>query len=150
MKKRLIIVTACVLLALTPAVAGAVGNTSLSHRIPVSGPVVTVEPGDDNGGLVSRDQRTEPGDDRDASASPPTATPAPAAAAQPAPVASASPGATHDAGDDHGGLVPRDQRTEPGDDRDARSGSDDGSGHGGDDGPGHDAGDDNGGSRHGD
>jgi hypothetical protein len=33
--------------------------------------------------------------------------------------------ATHDANDDHGGRVPRDQRTEPGDDRDAR-GADDG------------------------
>jgi hypothetical protein len=54
-------------------------------------------------------------------------------------------------GDDHGGDVPRDDRTEAGDDRDATSGSDDtgshsgsddsgsdDSGHGSDDGPDHD------------
>jgi hypothetical protein len=54
-------------------------------------------------------------------------------------------------GDDHGGDVPRDDRTEAGDDRDGTSGRDDSdshsgsddsgsddSGHGSDDGPGHD------------
>lgn len=130
MKKRLILVTAAVLLALTPAAAGAIGNTSLSHRVPVSGPTRTVEPGDDNGGLVDRDLRTEPGDDRDANGAP-------------APSASAT--STPEAGDDKGGLRDRDQRTEPGDDRDDRRSSDDSSGHRGDD----SGRDDHGGSRHG-
>jgi hypothetical protein len=43
---------------------------------------------------------------------------------------------THDANDDHGGRVPRDRRTEPGDDRgthhEAEPGDDHGDDHGGD------------------
>lgn len=169
MKKRLILVVAGVMLALSPAAAGAIGNTSLSHRVPVSGPTATTGPGDDRavtappspttsgtsasvghdagddrGGLVPRDQRAEPGDDRDAATAPATAgAPAPSAAATSA--ATADPGASRPADDDHGGLVARDQRTEPGDDR-----SGDATGRGGDDdGTGHDASDDHGGSGHG-
>ena len=145
MKKRLTLVAAGVLLALSPAAAGAIGNTSLSHRVPVSGPILTVEPTDDNGGLVPRDQRTEAGDDRGVGALP-VVSPSPAA----------SPVAVHEAGDDKGGLVPRDQRVEPGDDRavdtlPAPAGSPaPGVTHdAGDDGTGHDAGDDHGGSGHG-
>ena len=67
------------------------------------------EPGDDNGGLLDRDQRFEPGDDRDINGSATTASPA------------------TEPGDDHGGHGSRDDRVEPGDDRDN-------SGHGGSDG----------------
>ncbi len=166
MKKRLILVVAGVMLAASPAAAGAIGNTSLSHRVPVSGPTVTTRPsddlpvaaspspttsgmptpgmghdaGDDHGGLVPRDQRTEPGDDRDGATTPSPTVPGPSVA----PVTTDEPGASHDAGDDHGGLVPRDQRTEPGDDHPG-----DATRLGDDDGAGHDAGDDHGGSRDG-
>lgn len=147
MKKRLILVTAGLLIALTPAAAGAIGNTSLSSRVPVSGPTTTIEPADDRGGLVDRDQRVEPGDDRETAG---VRSPAPESSVSqtPEPSSTPAPTSTHDVADDHGGLVDRDLRTEPGDDRDARGASDDRH-SGSDDGPGHDAGDDHGGSRHG-
>lgn len=123
MKKTIIIAGAAVVLAATPAIIGLWSNPSFSQtipvRVPASGQVVPLEVAgtpspspsiDDNGGDVPRDQRTEPGDDRDVQG----ATPSP----------SASP-------DDHGGDRPRDERTEPGDDR--RSGGSDDSGHGSDD-----------------
>lgn len=117
MSKRYLVIAAGVALALTPAVAGAVGNTSLSHRVPVSGPTpITV---DDKGGLRDRDLRVEPGDDRGgASGADDSPSSLPSSSASPSATPSVGPSA-HDAGDDKGGLRDRDQRVEPGDDRDA-------------------------------
>jgi hypothetical protein len=132
--KRTIITVAALVAVLIPAAAGLWGNASFSQavpvRVPASAEVVTPtlptptvtgtsEVGDDHGGETPRDQRTEPGDDRDGATSTPTVS------------------RSTDDGDDHGGETPRDQRTEPGDDRDGESGNSgpgsDDSGHGSDD-----------------
>lgn len=130
MKKQILFGAGALVLVAVPAVIGLWGNASFAQsvpvRVPASGQVVTPAPSpsssvDDHGGDTPRDQRTEPGDDRDVQGGAPQS---------PAPAPSSSV-------DDHGGDRPRDQRTEPGDDR--RSGSDDsgsddsGSGSGGDD-----------------
>lgn len=152
--KRILFFTAAAVLVAAPAVAGLVGNSSLSPSVPVVPPTQAVVT-DDHGGLTDRDDRTEVGDDRavQGGVSSPSATP--------------SPSSTPEAGDDHGGLTDRDDRFEVGDDRDVNGGATpvpeptssaddsghdgDSSGHGGssgggsDDGPGHDVGDDNGG-----
>ena len=104
-----------------------IGNTlpiDDNHRVDDRG--THVEPGDDRGGLVTRDARTEVGDDRGTHVEP---------------------------GDDRGGDA-----TSPAPDA-SRSGPEDGSGHdgsghdgsgsGSDDGSGHDAGDDSGSGGHG-
>jgi hypothetical protein len=149
--KRLALITAALLVAMTPAALGLWGNASFSQAVPVQvperGQVVTVtvpaptassrtasssptaptgrvtRTGDDHGGDVPREQRTEPGDDRDRQGAVSTTAPRPSAST-----------ATTEA-DDHGGDVPRDQRSEPGDDRDSGRTDDDssGSGHGSDD-----------------
>jgi hypothetical protein len=128
--KRTTITLAALLTALVPAAVGLWGNASFSQAVPVRGPasaeVVTAStptPGpttttDDDGGDTPRDQRTEPGDDRDDHSATATSTSHPSGTR------------TTEAGDDHGGRTPRDQRTEPGDDRDSGSG---GSGSGSDD-----------------
>jgi hypothetical protein len=131
---KYLIATAALVLAGVPAAVGLAGNDSFSRDVPVRVPeqaqTVTpaptpaasvdddgtadqgrgdVEPGDDRGGDVPRDDRTEAGDDRGDHAEP---------------------------GDDNGGDRPRDARTEAGDDRDGTSGhdgSDDSSGPSGDD-----------------
>ncbi len=138
--KRTTITLAALLAALVPAAVGLWGNASFSQavpvRVPASAQVVTptapATTADDHGGDTPRDQRTEPGDDRDNRSAPSTSTP--------------SGTRTTEAGDDHGGDTPRDQRTEPGDDRDSGSG---GSGSGSDDtsgtsGSGHSGSDDSG------
>jgi hypothetical protein len=120
--KRTTITLAALLAALVPAAVGLWGNASFSQavpvRVPASAQVVTptspATTADDHGGDTPRDQRTEPGDDRDDRSATSTSTPTGTR--------------TTEAGDDHGGDTPRDQRTEPGDDRDAGSG---GSGSGG-------------------
>jgi hypothetical protein len=139
MKKRILLGAGALALAAVPATIGLWGNASFAEsvpvRVPASGQVATGTPvptavvsaspspsaslADDRGGEVARDQRIEPGDDRDIQGATPTA---------PAP------------GDDGGGVVARDQRTEPGDDRRSDdSGRDRGeddvdtSGHGDDD-----------------
>jgi hypothetical protein len=136
--KRVLISAAVAAAVALPAVIGLWGNASFSQAVPVRAPAAgqvvapSPTPGstagtvDDNGGDTPRDQRTEPGDDRDAQGG--TATPAP------------SPSATAPGADDNGGEVPRDQRVEPGDDRDTSgssgsgsSGGDDHGGHGSDD-----------------
>lgn len=143
MKKQILFGAAAAVVVAVPAVIGLWGNASFAQSVPVrvpssgqiatSSPVPTPTPTpsvsvDDRGGEVPRDQRTEPGDDRDVqggvSQTPVVPAPAPSA-------------------DDRGGDLPRDQRTEPGDDR--RSGGDDsGSGGSGSSGPGN-GGDDSGG-----
>ena len=78
--KRLSITLAALLAALLPAAVGLWGNASFSQevpvRVPASAEVVTptVPTGsattvDDHGGDTPRDQRTEPGDDRDSGTS---------------------------------------------------------------------------------
>jgi hypothetical protein len=119
--KRILIGTAVAALVAVPAVVGLWGNASFSQQVPVrvpaSGQVASPSPSgtpegvDDNGGDTPRDQRTEPGDDRDVQGD----TPAP------------SPSASSDTADDHGGDTPRDQRTETGDDHGGHGG------HGNDD-----------------
>ena len=121
--KRILIGTAVAALVTVPAVVGLWGNASFSQQVPVrvpaSGQVASPSPTpsgtpegvDGNGGDTPRDQRTEPGDDRDVQGG----TPAP------------SPSASSDTADDHGGDTPRDQRTETGDDHGGRGG------HGNDD-----------------
>ena len=144
--KRLSITAAVILAALVPAVIGLWGNASFSQGVPVlvpaSGQVVTVTATpttvqtatpipDDHGGLTPRDDRTEPGDDRDT----PTVT-------------STTPAATPTV-DDHGGRTPRDDRTEAGDDRrPATSTSTSSSGSGGGSGSGSDSGSSGSGSGH--
>ena len=77
---------------------------------PTSSTAVTV---DDNGGLTDRDDRVEPGDDRDVQGgshgTSPSSSPGPSSSPSTSPVASAV--------DDNGGLVDRDLRVETGDDR---------------------------------
>ena len=153
--KRILFFTAAAVLVAAPAVAGLVGNSSLTPSVPVVPPTQAVVT-DDNGGRTDRDDRTEVGDDRavQGGVSSPSATP--------------SPTSSPEVGDDHGGLTDRDDRFEVGDDRDVNGGATapapeptssaddsghhgDSSGHGGssgggsDDGPGHDVGDDHGG-----
>src|SRR5690349_9989556 len=81
MKKQILIGAGALVLVAVPAVIGLWGNASFAQSVPVrvpsSGQVVTPVPTppavspspspsiDDNGGDVPRDQRTEPGDDRD-------------------------------------------------------------------------------------
>ena len=125
--KRVLISAAVAAAVAVPAVIGLWGNASFSQAVPVrapaSGQIVAPSPTpsstpattDDRGGDTPRDQRTEPGDDRDVRG----ATPSPTAVPSPSPSA---PGA-----DDNGGDVPRDQRTEPGDDRDGSGSSGSGS-----------------------
>jgi hypothetical protein len=115
-KKQILLGAGALALAAVPAVIGLWGNASFAEsvpvRVPTSGQVATLAPS-------------------------PVGTPTP------------SPSAV----DDHGGEVPRDQRVEPGDDRDQNGGlseSNGGSGvddsrHGGDD----HGGDDHGGDDHG-
>lgn len=145
--KRTILIVAAGVAVLVPATAGLWGNASFSQAVPVRVPAsaevvtptvtTTSEVGDDHGGRTPRDQRTEPGDDRDDRTATPSTT------------THRTPRATHstEAGDDHGGRTPRDQRTEPGDDRDTRTGSN--SGPGSDDSGSDDSGSDDSGSRHG-
>jgi hypothetical protein len=138
--KRMLIGAAAAALVAVPAAIGLWGNASFSQEVPVkapaSGQLVVPSPTpstspsglDDHGGDTPRDQRIEPGDDRDVQGTSPAPAPAPA----PAPV----PSAPHNGVDDHGGDTPRDQRIEPGDDHggsdSSRSGSS-GSGSSGDD-----------------
>lgn len=140
MKKQMLWGAGALALVAVPAIIGLWGNASFAQtvpvRVPASGQVLTATPTpspsasvDDHGGDTPRDQRTEPGDDRDVQGGVPQS---------PAPSPSADDGV-----DDHGGDRPRDERTEPGDDR--GSGSDDSGGHGSDD----DRDDDHGGSGHG-
>jgi hypothetical protein len=129
--KRLTITVAAVAAALAPAFAGLWGNATFSQAVPVRVPasaqvapataprntaVRTTEVGDDHGGRMPRDQRTEPGDDRRN----PTATTAG--------TTTRTVTRTPVVGDDRGGATPRAQRTETGDDRRA-GGHDDTAGH---------------------
>ncbi|WP_439592250.1 hypothetical protein [Microbacterium sp.] len=127
MKKQILFGAGALVLVAVPAMIGLWGNASFAQsvpvRVPASGQIATPAPTpspsssvDDHGGDTPRDDRTEPGDDRDANGGG-TQSPAPAP--------------SQGGADDHGGDTPRDQRTEPGDDR--RSGSDDSSGRGSDD-----------------
>ncbi|TQJ31309.1 hypothetical protein [Microbacterium sp. SLBN-146] len=112
MKKQILFGTGALLLVAAPAVIGLWGNASFAQSVPVRVPV---------SGQVM------------------TATPMPMPTATPTPSASVGDDGTID---DHGGDVPRDQRTEPGDDRRVNgAGSDDSSGRGGGD----DSSDDHGG-----
>lgn len=130
MKTR-ILIGAAVVVAAVPAVIGLWGNSSFSQdlpvRVPASGQVLILDP-----------------------------TPSPTPSSSDSPSASPSPSA-----DDNGGDVPRDQRVEPGDDRDIQgttgssgsiddsghhSGSDDSGHHSGSDDSGHHSGSDDSGS----
>ena len=120
MKVTLITVGAALIVAVAPAAAGLAGNSALSQQVEVRtvptpavtddigrddyrhGDAAQATPGDDKGGLRDRDQRTEPGDDRDTRA----------------------------------GDSGRSRHAEPGDDKGGRKGRSNG-GHGSDDGAGH-------------
>ena len=117
--KRTTITLAALLAALVPAASGCgamppsprrsrpgPGQRPGRHPDRCRRPGATTGEADDHGGDTPRDQRTEPGDDRDDRSATSTSTP--------------SGTRTTEAGDDHGGDTPRDQRTEPGDDRDSR------------------------------
>ena len=79
MKNRLLIGAAALVVVAVPAVAGLWGNASFAQSVPVRVPasgqiavISTPSPSssvDDDGGDVPRDQRTEPGDDRDVNGS---------------------------------------------------------------------------------
>lgn len=140
MKKQIILGAGALALAAVPAVIGLWGNSSFAESVPVrvpeSGQIATpaptvsttpsASPSVDDHGDVPRDQRVEPGDDRDVQGVAPTVPAAPVTT------------------DDRGGD---DQRVEPGDDRGANSGSGSSGGSGSDD-SGH-SGDDRGGHGHG-
>lgn len=130
MKTR-ILIGAAVVVAAVPAVIGLWGNSSFSQdlpvRVPASGQVLILDPT-------------------------PSPTPSSSPSSSDSPSASPSPSA-----DDNGGDVPRDQRVEPGDDRDIQgttgpfgsvddsghhSGSDDSGHHSGSDDSGHHSGSD--------
>lgn len=147
MKTR-ILIGAAVIVAAVPAIIGLWGNSSFSQdlpvRIPASGQVLLLDPTpsptpsssdspspspsaslDDNGGYLPRDQRIEPGDDRDVQGS------------------TGSTGSTDDAGH-HSGSDDSGHHSGS-DDSGDHSGSDDSAHHGGSD----DSSDDHGGSGHG-
>jgi hypothetical protein len=116
---KYLIAAGALVLAGVPAAVGLAGNDSFSRDVPVRVPqqAQTVDPSP----ASTDDDGTAdqgPGDVEPSDVEP---------------------------GDDNGGLVPRDDRTEAGDDRDADgddpAGHDAGDDHG-DDGPGHDVGDD--------
>lgn len=115
--KRTLVFIAAAAVAAVPAVIGLAANPSLSHAVPVSVPTQATRSTllDDRGGESDRDARTEPGDDRDVNG-PAVSVPAPTPADAPTstPPVSPSPAPTVD---DNGGLVDRDDRFEPGDDR---------------------------------
>jgi hypothetical protein len=79
MKNRILLGAGALVVVAIPAVLGLWGNASFAESVPVRVPTqaVTVTPSpstpspspssDDNGGDVQRDDRTEPGDDRDGS-----------------------------------------------------------------------------------
>jgi hypothetical protein len=142
--KRTMITLAAVLAALVPAAIGLWGNASFSQavpvRVPASAQVVTptvpvtaatsgAPTADDHGGDTPRDQRTEPGDDRDNRSATSTSTP--------------SGTRTTEAGDDHGGGDSSGPGSGGSDDHSGSSGSgrsgsddsgaDDHGGHGSDD-----------------
>lgn len=130
MKNRILLGAGALVVVAVPAVLGLWGNASFAESVPVRIPTQAVtttavptpspsESVDDHGGDVSRDDRTEPGDDRDEQGGTgPSSAPSPGSSPSPSPSV-----------DDHGG-----------DD----GGSDD---HGGDDNGGDDSGsDDHGGS----
>lgn len=131
MKTR-ILIGAAVVVAAVPAVIGLWGNSSFSQelpvRVPASGQVLVLDP---------------------------TPSPTPSSSDSPSPTPSPSidgSGADDRAGDDNGGDVPRDQRVEPGDDRDVQGstgstgGADDSGHHSGSDDSGHHSGSDDSGS----
>jgi hypothetical protein len=130
MKNRILLGTGALVVVAIPAVLGLWGNASFAESVPVRVPTqaVTVTPSpssspddglsDDHGGDVPRDDRTEPGDDRDA----PHGEDGPSSAPSPS-APSPSPSADDRGGDDRGG------------DDDGDHGGDDhgGDDHGGDD-----------------
>ena len=150
--KRMGMVLAGVTVAVCPAVIGLWANASFSEavpvRVPASGQVVRItstpapslspspspSASDDHGGRTPRDERTEPGDDRrhNGPSGAVTSTSGTSGSGTSGSGTSGSTNRHHDdtTVDDHGGDIPRDQRTEAGDDRDTRS--DDHGGHGDD------------------
>ena len=140
--KRTTITLAALVVALVPAAAGLWGNASFSQavpvRVPASGQVVTgtatmpsgTTTADDHGGDTPRDQRTEPGDDRDHSATS-TRSSGTSGHSGRGHSGSSTPSGTSTTADDHGGKTPRDQRTEPGDDRGSATSGSSGSGSSG-------------------
>ena len=76
MRNRILLAAGALVVVAVPAVVGLWGNASFAQsvpvRVPASGQVVTPTPSptvDDHGGATPRDQRTEPGDDRDVNGS---------------------------------------------------------------------------------
>ncbi len=127
--KRILWSAGALVLVAAPAVIGLWGNASFAEsvpvRVPASGEISTPSPSptststpspsatpvDDHGGDVPRDQRVEPGDDRDVQGG-----------VVPVPSPSSSSSGDDHGGDDHGGHGGDDER-----------GGDDHGGHGGDD-----------------
>lgn len=137
-RKRILWSAGALVLVAAPAVIGLWGNASFAEsvplRVPPSGQISTPSPSptspstpspspspsssfDDDGGDVPRDQRLEPGDDRDVQGGVPTPSPSPS----PSSDDHGGHGGDDRGGDDHGG--------DGGDDH----GGDDHGGHGGDD-----------------
>ncbi|WP_295833106.1 hypothetical protein [uncultured Microbacterium sp.] len=115
MKKRILVGAGALLVAAAPAALGLWGNASFAESVPVPVPSLaqvlapTPSPSasvDDHGGDVPRDQRVEPGDDRDGGS------------------LGADDGGAVTRPDDAGGDAPRDTRVEPGDDRAVQGGRD--------------------------
>ena len=132
MKNRILLGAGALVVVAVPAVLGLWGNASFAESVPVRVPTQAVtstpspsESADDHGGDVSRDDRTEPGDDRDVQGgtSPSTSpSPSPSADDHGGDDNGTDDNGTNDVGDDHGGSSGSDD-----------SGSDDhsGGGHGG-------------------
>lgn len=159
MKNRILLGAGALVVVAVPAVLGLWGNASFAESVPVRVPTQAVtstpspsESADDRGGDVPRDDRTEPGDDRDVQGGT-----SPSTSPSPSPSADDHGGddngtddngtgdnGTDDVGDDHGGSGSEDSGSDDSSgDEHGGSGTDD-SGHGGDDrsGGGHGGGED--------
>lgn len=121
MKKRILVGAGALLIVAAPAAIGLWGNASFAESVPVPVPSLaqvlapTPSPSasvDDHGGDVPRDQRVEPGDDRDGGATS-TDDSAPGGDG----LHGSDDGAAVTTPEDAGGDAPRDTRVEPGDDR---------------------------------
>lgn len=145
MKNRILLGAGALVVVAVPAVLGLWGNASFAESVPVRVPTQAVtstpspsESADDHGGDVSRDDRTEPGDDRDVQGgNTPSTSPSPSPSADHhggddngADDNGTDDNGTDDVGDDHGGSSGSD---DSGSDAHGGSGGSDDSGHGGDD-----------------
>lgn len=136
MKNRILLGAGALVVVAVPAVLGLWGNASFAESVPVRVPTQAVtstpspsESADDHGGDVSRDDRTEPGDDRDVQGgNTPSTSPSPSPSADDhgGDDNGTDDNGTDDIGDDHGGSSSGGGSDDSGsDDHGGKGGSDD-------------------------